>query len=1540
MMDADLPPLPPPLPPTHSRSFSSSSSSSAGSPQPPPSEWARRAVRGSDARNGVSEQPGKQEGEPMYLAPPAREGATSSQSMRSSRSQASLQSSTSNPRDLDFPRSTPTSSRPPLRSTQFSSSSITSSISDSETPHPPRHPDPPFSQQQHTHASSFLSKVSPSLSSNSRYSNSPSNVARLGLRGSPEPLGLGIGSGNFSRVMGGLPSPPPTNSDEGSNEGGSRYGTIRISEEDKAGFRDEVRSDDSGKASPLKPDRPPKSERRSTWTPTKEDVAFSNIDRASPTISLTSSSSTRLPDSSQETEPFRRSASVSSFQRSTSPSLRSSLPPSASLRSIDRHDNGGYVSDAMEELQDGLAGVAPRRKLKARTASSDAEVRLETADAERRRESQSQKANELREKNQRILDSINSQLDPLPLSFASNRGASPSPSSDFNHPTRTVQRSSTSSTIRNLAAAEDDLLQGTLPNFSTYGSTDEDEPRQVGLPRRVDLEEFGMPADSSMRRSAMVGDVSAQDGGFDLDRRARTAGFQSRPRTSLLRQALDDDDTISRQIPLPERSATSMSSYPSTIERIRARRSDLVGSERTRAASSFSDTKQQDQDFSEGMRRLASRELLRTARDRSKSQLEALDSPSPASQSRSNDNASPATLRNRPALPSEFRHSPSSSSISSARVTPRRSLDASSAARLTPSSSSSRDLERFTRSRSAVSSLASPISPSSSSASIAPHHRQARSEVSFEDDYSIEGGESEERETTPKSAKKSTFDRIGSVGRARTSLSHVERRKNSVSELLDRPHSRMSREGRRNAGVKSPDTPSRGTATPPPPSSARSEDRYSTSGDLAARKERLRNTEVGSEAWMAELDNLRHRGTRSRASDIDGRSTAGDHPARSPSEAERDRTVRAINALLAGQGIVATAVNPTSPASSTFSKDPSPRKRESIGGYDRNRKISFANGTREDSQLPPGSGSMSRSNSNTSRNGSEPLLQGLASQSSSIGDHHKLLLSAFDHFDRHFSQDGDKTPESIELVKRMVVLISSTSKLNTGLRSLAEAIKEEQVQAELDEDQRNSTVSLSRFEKSIHALLRTSDDQVRSLSEDLIAITRVDRERERLRKEQEGGATTSRPLSRANDLIQSPPKRPTTAGSVLEGATVSLSTSRSPNVPREVLRNPLEDPSDSFPASSVRNAFNFSGRSPFAAIGTDSPTPASRRAGSTSETPLRRGSISTSSTYSSATGTSRTFDSGARFSNRRGKSSDPTRSPTQSGAVPFPTATSSVPIPRVDSTPALSNDSPTRNAYAFPRRPVDGPPRTYSGASGDAIIYEAIQMAANMDEARIRTEREVALERLETARSQSPIDERRSIISATPTSDSKRPRTRSSMGAIGSALKNAFTPKKKGLPSPASISRAYVAAFLRNESATNDTNLFWAPQFGLITERGAPGADRNEWLLGLVNGAPYLCCAVIGCWLTAPLNNWLGRRGTIFLTATLSALTCIWSGCTNSWEHLFAARFVLGLGIGPKSATVPVYGAETAPPLIRGALVMQWQVWTASDIARINVDRS
>ncbi|TAQ84696.1 hypothetical protein B7494_g6970 [Chlorociboria aeruginascens] len=130
-----------------------------------------------------------------------------------------------------------------------------------------------------------------------------------------------------------------------------------------------------------------------------------------------------------------------------------------------------------------------------------------------------------------------------------------------------------------------------------------------------------------------------------------------------------------------------------------------------------------------------------------------------------------------------------------------------------------------------------------------------------------------------------------------------------------------------------------------------------------------------------------------------------------------------------------------------------------------------------------------------------------------------------------------------------------------------------------------------------------------------------------------------------------------------------------------------------------------------------------------------------------------------------------------------------------------------------------------------------------------------------------------------------------------------------------------------DETVVNGAQLFYGPQFGLDGT-----TSRGSWLLGLVNSAPYLCCAFIGCWLTIPFNNWFGRRGTIFLTCVFSALACFWQAFTNTWWHLFIARFALGLGIGPKSATVPIYAAECTPPLIRGALVMQWQMWTAFGI--------
>lgn len=110
-------------------------------------------------------------------------------------------------------------------------------------------------------------------------------------------------------------------------------------------------------------------------------------------------------------------------------------------------------------------------------------------------------------------------------------------------------------------------------------------------------------------------------------------------------------------------------------------------------------------------------------------------------------------------------------------------------------------------------------------------------------------------------------------------------------------------------------------------------------------------------------------------------------------------------------------------------------------------------------------------------------------------------------------------------------------------------------------------------------------------------------------------------------------------------------------------------------------------------------------------------------------------------------------------------------------------------------------------------------------------------------------------------------------------------------------------------------------------EFGIDGTGRDEWIVGLINAIIFLTAGLIGAFIVDPLNHYLGRRGEIFVTALCLTATPIGSGFAKSWQGLFAARFIMGIGIGAKNATVPIYSAEMAPARIRGALVMFWQLW-------------
>jgi len=43
-----------------------------------------------------------------------------------------------------------------------------------------------------------------------------------------------------------------------------------------------------------------------------------------------------------------------------------------------------------------------------------------------------------------------------------------------------------------------------------------------------------------------------------------------------------------------------------------------------------------------------------------------------------------------------------------------------------------------------------------------------------------------------------------------------------------------------------------------------------------------------------------------------------------------------------------------------------------------------------------------------------------------------------------------------------------------------------------------------------------------------------------------------------------------------------------------------------------------------------------------------------------------------------------------------------------------------------------------------------------------------------------------------------------------------------------------------DESVINGANLFFSRQFGIDPSGNGPDSGRNQWLLGLVNSAPYV----------------------------------------------------------------------------------------------------
>jgi len=73
------------------------------------------------------------------------------------------------------------------------------------------------------------------------------------------------------------------------------------------------------------------------------------------------------------------------------------------------------------------------------------------------------------------------------------------------------------------------------------------------------------------------------------------------------------------------------------------------------------------------------------------------------------------------------------------------------------------------------------------------------------------------------------------------------------------------------------------------------------------------------------------------------------------------------------------------------------------------------------------------------------------------------------------------------------------------------------------------------------------------------------------------------------------------------------------------------------------------------------------------------------------------------------------------------------------------------------------------------------------------------------------------------------------------------------------------------------------------------------------------------CWFSDWLNEaFAGRRATIAISAVLIFLSSAGGAFATSTGMLLAFRILLGVGMGWKASTVPVFAAEIAPAHLRG----------------------
>ena len=121
----------------------------------------------------------------------------------------------------------------------------------------------------------------------------------------------------------------------------------------------------------------------------------------------------------------------------------------------------------------------------------------------------------------------------------------------------------------------------------------------------------------------------------------------------------------------------------------------------------------------------------------------------------------------------------------------------------------------------------------------------------------------------------------------------------------------------------------------------------------------------------------------------------------------------------------------------------------------------------------------------------------------------------------------------------------------------------------------------------------------------------------------------------------------------------------------------------------------------------------------------------------------------------------------------------------------------------------------------------------------------------------------------------------------------------------ATIMTASLAGMIQGwtQSANNGTAHGMPEDFDLCVHRDADCSSADLWTFGMLNAIPLLSAGLFGTLLADPLQeNFLGRRGSVMLSCTITIASTIGASLTHNVGSLAACRAVNGIALGAKAS--------------------------------------